>query len=320
MDARQPRMDNDSNSTKKKEFDEGFWSRKEIKDTFLDEQRRYLWNKDYWRNVLVPLFKLKKNSVVLDVGCGLGFLGQSLAEFIPDGIVICVDLDAKLIEAGKKMAENNRLGEIFDFQVGDAYELPFDTSCVDLSICQMLLMHLGKPAKAISEMRRVTKKGGRVVAIEPDYLGMSFFDTTYEAVGFTLEERVKLWRWDRIVTLGKGKMGRGDNEIGTRVPYLFFRSGLRIVDVRCLDRVFWLVPPYAGKELELKHTMQPPECYVEKLGLRNQFFAGGGTEREWREYFNLMKKLHEIRLQQIKEKQYVGSTFTAAIITIAEKI
>jgi ubiquinone/menaquinone biosynthesis C-methylase UbiE len=313
-------LDEGSDSSEKKGFAEGYWSEKEIKDIFLDEQRKYIWNKDYWRNVIVPLFKLKQNSIILDVGCGLGFLGQNLVEFVPSGKIIGVDLDAKLIEAARKIADNCGFSAIFDFRVGDAYDLPVNSNTVDLSICQTLLMHLEEPMKAISEMQRVTKNGGRVVAIEPDYASFSFFDSAYDTMGFSLEERVKLWRWNCILTAGKKKLGRGDNEIGSKVPYLFFKSGLRVVDVRCLDRAFWMVPPYQGRELELKHMMLPPEFLVEKLDMRTEFLAGGGTENEWKEYFNFMKKLYEIRQQQIKEKTFVSSSLIGVIITIAEKI
>lgn len=310
----------ENSESEKKGFSEGFWSKDEIRDTFLDEQRKYIWNKDYWRNVLVPLFRLKHDSVILDVGCGLGFLGLSLVEFVRHGKIIGVDLDPKLVEGAKRRAEKRGLGRAVDFRVGNAYELPLDSEVFDLSICQTLLMHLDEPTRAILEMKRVTKKGGRVVAIEPDYVGESFFDTAYETMDLTLKERVKLWRWERILTVGKKKMGKGDNEIGLKVPYLFFKSGLRIVDVRCLDRVFWLVPPYQGHELELKHIMLPPESWVEKLDMRTEFLAGGGTEKEWSEYLSLMKKAHRIHQKQIKEKTFVGLWLTAATITIAERI
>jgi len=313
-------MDNDSCSTAKKGFPEGYWSKDELKDNFLDEQRKYLWNKDYWRNVLVPLLKLKQDSVILDVGCGLGFLGQNLAEFVPNGKIIGVDSDAKLIEAAKKIVNHSKFGEVFGFCVGNAYELPVDSDTIDLSICQTLLGHLEKPMKAVSEMRRVTKKGGGVVAIEQDYSGVSSFDSAFEKIGYSLEERVKLWRLDRILSIGKKKMGKGEWEIGLKVPYLFFKGGLHVADVRCMDRVHWLIPPYQGQELQLKHILLPPEFMVEIIDMHNQFLAGGGTEDEWVEYFDLMKKLHEIRQQQIKEETFVCLSSTSIMVTIAKKI
>jgi 16S rRNA G1207 methylase RsmC len=65
------------------------------------------WINDYWKNVLVPLFKLRQDSTILDIGCGLGFLGRNLAEFNPHGKTIGIDLDAKLIDAARKIAESS---------------------------------------------------------------------------------------------------------------------------------------------------------------------------------------------------------------------
>jgi len=308
------------NSSQKKGFDEGFWSKEQIKDVFLDEQREYIWNKDYWKNVIIPLLRLKRNSVILDVGCGLGFLGHYLVEFVPKGKIIGVDLSNNLIETAKKRAKERELSEAFDFRVENALELPVESETIDVSICQTLLMHLDDPMKAIKEMQRVTKIGGRIVAIEPDYASYSYFDTAYEAMNFSLEQRMKLWRWDKLLTIGKKKLGRGDNEIGSRIPCLFFNSGLRVLDVRCSDRVFWLIPPYKGHELELKHLMLSPEDVARQLDLKTKFLAGGGTDDEWKEYLSLMKRVQKVHKQQIEEKSFVSSVFQAAIITIAEKI
>jgi ubiquinone/menaquinone biosynthesis C-methylase UbiE len=48
--------------------------------------------------------------------------------------------------------------DAFDFRVGSAYELPIEDDSVDLAICQCVLMHLEDPMKAVSEMKRATKK------------------------------------------------------------------------------------------------------------------------------------------------------------------
>jgi len=311
----------DSQKEEKKGFAEGFWSKDEIKEVFLDEQRRYMWNRDYWGSIMLPLFALKPDSVILDVGCGLGFVGQSLAEFIPHGKVIGVDLDPQLIEAARKRVKEGGFEAVFDYRVGSVYELPVEAESVDLSICQCLLMHLEEPLKAVLEMRRATKKGGRVVVIEADYWSASFFDTAFEAMNYSLEDRVRFKRAEMTVNLGKKKLGMGDNGVGAKMPYLFFQGGLSVIDVRCIDRVSWLIPPYRqeGNDLELKHLLIPPEELFDAVGIKPQFLAGGGTEQEWSEYVELLNKEHEVRRKQIQEGTYAGLYYGAILITIGEK-
>lgn len=310
-----------SDAVEKKGFKEGFWSDDEIKEIFLDKERRIIWNKDYWRNTLVPLLKLKPNSVILDVGCGLGFIGQSLAEFVPQGRIIGVDLDAKLIELARRISEKTLPNRVFDYRIGSAYNLPVESDTANLSICQCMLMHLDDPEKAIAEMTRVTKKGGRVVTIEPDYASVSYFDTAVQEMKYSVNQRVSFLRWEMLRKLGKKKLGKGDDDIGTKLPFLFYKEGLHITEVRTFDRVFWLIPPYQreGNDIELEHVLLDPEFYMEKLDTRKEFLAGGGTEDEFKEYFDLVKKEHEVRQRQVKEKTYVSSVSQALVITIGEK-
>lgn len=310
-----------SDAVEKKGFKEGFWSDDEIKEIFLDKERRIIWNKDYWRNTLVPLLKLKPNSVILDVGCGLGFIGQSLAEFVPQGRIIGVDLDAKLIELARRISEKTLPNRVFDYRIGSAYNLPVESDTANLSICQCMLMHIDDPEKAIAEMTRVTKKGGRVVTIEPDYASVSYFDTAVQEMKYSVNQRVSFLRWEMLRKLGKKKLGKGDDDIGTKLPFLFYKEGLHITEVRAFDRVFWLIPPYQreGNDIELEHVLLDPEFYMEKLDTRKEFLAGGGTEDEFKEYFDLVKKEHEVRQRQVKEKTYVSSVSQALVITIGEK-
>jgi SAM-dependent methyltransferase len=51
--------------------------------------------------------------------------------------------------------------------VGDAHELPYRDGCVDRIDCQAVLEHLKAPQKAVREMARVLKPGGRVYAVTP---------------------------------------------------------------------------------------------------------------------------------------------------------
>lgn len=47
--------------------------------------------------------------------------------------------------------------------VGDAHDLPFEDEKFDMIVCNELLEHLHTPQKAVSEMRRILKKEGRLI-------------------------------------------------------------------------------------------------------------------------------------------------------------
>jgi SAM-dependent methyltransferase len=212
--------------------------------------------------------------------------------------MIGVDLDPKLIETAKERSIKRKHLNI-DYRVGNACELPLKDDSVDFSICQTLLMCLEEALKAILEMRRVTRKVGIVVAIEPDFSSLSYSGTAYEEVSFSLEDRVKQWRWNVILNAGKRKLGRGDNEIGPKVPVLFAQSGLKVVDVRLMDRAFWLVPPYEGRALELEHMMISPEVTMEQLDMHREFLAGDESESEWNEFLAKVKEVYDVSKRQI---------------------
>lgn len=52
-------------------------------------------------------------------------------------------------------------------QVASVYELPFDDGRFDNVLCMSVLEHLEEPQRAIAEMRRVLKSGGRIIVSVP---------------------------------------------------------------------------------------------------------------------------------------------------------
>jgi len=51
--------------------------------------------------------------------------------------------------------------------VGSVYELPFEDEAFDLVLCMVVMEHLEDPKKAIEEMKRVLKPGGRILVSVP---------------------------------------------------------------------------------------------------------------------------------------------------------
>jgi SAM-dependent methyltransferase len=65
------------------------------------------------------------------------------------------------------------LGLPLSFQVGDAHALDFPDDSFDAGRVERVLQHLADPAKALRELVRVVKPGGRIAALEPDWESMA---------------------------------------------------------------------------------------------------------------------------------------------------
>ena len=111
--------------------------------------------------------RIAPDADILDVGCGFGLESLKLARLVePGGHVTGIDKSAAFIREAQRRARQAEAS--IDFQVGDAEGLPFPDGAFDLARAERLLVYLPDPKTALKEMRRVTRKGGTVTAIEPD--------------------------------------------------------------------------------------------------------------------------------------------------------
>lgn len=101
---------------------------------------------------------------VLDLGCGYGVTIGELEGTCP-GQVVGLDHNWAALQHGT--ATWTRAGPA----CADAVHMPFPSQVFDLVLCQLALLWMPLEA-TLSEIRRVLRTGGAVVAIEPDYGGM----------------------------------------------------------------------------------------------------------------------------------------------------
>ncbi len=107
--------------------------------------------------VIRELAKYSPEGVLVDIGCGPGYLTADVLRAFPRMDVIGVDISEEMLERAKENLGNQGLGERVSFRKGDIQQLPFEDGSVDFIVSTLSLHHWSDPVKAISEIHRVLK-------------------------------------------------------------------------------------------------------------------------------------------------------------------
>ena len=136
--------------------------------------QRYGWDRAVaayeagWRDQLEPaqsrmldMVALQPGERVLDVACGTGLVSFRMAAAVGEcGSVVGTDLSGEMVEAACRHA-NQREVDNARFERADAEALPFVDATFDAAVCGLGLVYVPDPVRALGEMRRVLKPGGR---------------------------------------------------------------------------------------------------------------------------------------------------------------
>jgi ArsR family transcriptional regulator len=96
-----------------------------------------------------------------DLGCGTGQVSELIAPHV--GKVIAVDGSTDMVQAARKRLKG--LNHV-DIRRGDMEALPIDDQQLDAAVVALVLHHVPEPARAIAEIHRVLKCGGRVLLVD----------------------------------------------------------------------------------------------------------------------------------------------------------
>jgi SAM-dependent methyltransferase len=106
---------------------------------------------------------LSADMVVLDVACGAAHASEPVAPAVRQ--VVGIDLTAALLHIAAARLNAAGITNIL-LQEGDAEALPFVDESFDVVFCRSSLHHFANPHRAFDEMRRVCRRGGRVVVVD----------------------------------------------------------------------------------------------------------------------------------------------------------
>jgi SAM-dependent methyltransferase len=92
---------------------------------------------------------------VLEVGCGEGELAERIRREL--------DADVVAIDQSERMVELTRARGV-DARVADVQDLPFADGSFDVAVAAWVLFHVSDIDRALAELARVLRAGGRLVA------------------------------------------------------------------------------------------------------------------------------------------------------------
>jgi SAM-dependent methyltransferase len=118
---------------------------------------------DVWtrRSMLERLGPLPASPVIADLGCSTGYLLEDLRAGYPQALLIGVDLIAGGLRKAHENVPDVRLVQ------ADVCELPFEDGSLDAAVSANLLEHVPDDQKALTELCRALRPGGRGVLVVP---------------------------------------------------------------------------------------------------------------------------------------------------------
>ena len=129
-------------------------------DSVAGEMERHYSPGRTWEALARGLIGLIELGDVLDAGAGDGATAQLIAPRARS--VTCVDVSETLIDAARVRLAGHPNAKA---EIGDLVELPFADASFDQVLALNVLTHLRAPARALGELARVLRPGGRLVLV-----------------------------------------------------------------------------------------------------------------------------------------------------------
>jgi SAM-dependent methyltransferase len=115
--------------------------------------------------LLADLADIAAGQRVLDVGCGPGALTTELVQRLGSADVAAVDPSEPFVEAARARHPG------VEVRLASAEALPFEDDSFDAALAQLVVHFMVDPVAGLTEMARVTRRGGIVAACVWDHAG-----------------------------------------------------------------------------------------------------------------------------------------------------
>lgn len=123
----------------------------------------------------VTELRLPASARVLEIGCGTGAMLRALArreDFT--GHAVGIDQSPVFVDAARRFADAEGVGERLQFDVGDAHAIPYSDASFDAIIVNTVMSHVSSPDAVLAEVARVLRPGGKAAIFDGDYASLTY--------------------------------------------------------------------------------------------------------------------------------------------------
>jgi len=159
---------------------------------------------------------------IIECGSGPGFLTGNIVRDLPNCIATAVEIDPFLVgQLIKNSVINGK--KLFEVKHASIYNTGLKDNCFDFAIARLVIEHLKEPEKAIDEVRRILKPGGKLVLVSNDF---AYHLLTYPVIP-ELDDM-----YDAYI---RSRFSEGGNPlIGRQLPLLLKKSGFEGIDLEVI--------------------------------------------------------------------------------------
>jgi len=147
-----------------------------------------------WKRIVIQEANIRPAHHILDVASGTGDLAKAFARIIKDdGHLTVTDINENMLEIARNRLADAGLLKNITYLQADAQTLPFTDNQFDLVTIAFGLRNVTDKAKALHDMFRVLKPGGKLLILEFSQPKAKLINKVYDFYSFNIIPTLGEW-------------------------------------------------------------------------------------------------------------------------------